>query len=265
MGKQKIKIVSGYSGEGGSTQIWINLTNLFNNNGYDATFYGPHKFHIDKCNGKHINEFSFEPDDILLCHVIGIQERPNVKKVIYVSHEKWWGKVQDDNKFWDIAVFNHQEHKDYHTDYTGPYTFIPNPKSSLEPKDKPHLDLIAGVIGTVEERKQTHKSIERALEDGCEKVYICGVCNRETDYYKTYMKQYENDKRIIYFGYINNKQGMYDSIGRVYHSSLGEVACLVKDECQQTNTKFFGCDETSHEISPLDNREILKLWEQLWT
>jgi hypothetical protein len=55
---------------------------------------------------------------------------------------------------------------------------------------------------------------------------------------------------------------MYNSIGRVYHSSKGEVACLVKDECYLTNTKFYGNKETENEVSKLNNNEILTLWKQ---
>ena len=57
---------------------------------------------------------------------------------------------------------------------------------------------------------------------------------------------------------------MYDMIGRVYHSSKGEVACLVKDECYLTNTEFFGNEETENEVSTLTNDEILTLWEKLF-
>jgi len=55
---------------------------------------------------------------------------------------------------------------------------------------------------------------------------------------------------------------MYNSIGRVYHSSKGEVACLVKDECWLTNTKFFGNEETNNIVSPLSNDEVFELWKQ---
>ena len=64
-------------------------------------------------------------------------------------------------------------------------------------------------------------------------------------------------------GFSNDKQSMYDSIGRVYHSSKGEVACLVKDECWLTNTKFFGNEETNNIVSPLSNNEIFELWKKI--
>ena len=41
-------------------------------------------------------------------------------------------------------------------------------------KDKTDIDLIAGIIGSIEDRKQTHKSIQRAMADGCTKIKIFG-------------------------------------------------------------------------------------------
>ena len=65
-------------------------------------------------------------------------------------------------------------------------------------------------------------------------------------------------------GFSTNKQEMYNSIGRVYHSSKGEVACLVKDECWLTNTKFFGNEETNNKVSTLSNEEIINLWKKIF-
>jgi hypothetical protein len=259
--KQKIKIISGYSEKGGSTVAQINLTNFLNNNGYDCTFYGPSDYHIDKCKSAFSNELIFDSDDILLCHVMNFQERPPVKKVIYCSHEKWWYDFSKVFWYWDESVFLHQQHKDFHENYTGNYTIIPNLKENLTSKNKEELDLVAGIIGSIEDRKQTHISIERALNDGCEKVFLFGQIG-DKNYFENYVKPKIDNNKIILVGHTTDKQSMYDSIGRVYHSSKGEVACLVKDECYLTGTKFFGNKETENEVSTLTNEEILKLWKK---
>ena len=259
--KQKIKIISGYSEKGGSTVAQINLTNFLNNNGYDCTFYGPSDYHIDKCKSAFSNELIFDSDDILLCHVMNFQERPPVKKVIYCSHEKWWYDFSKVFWYWDESVFLHQQHKDFHENYTGNYTIIPNLKENLTSKNKEELDLVAGIIGSIEDRKQTHISIERALNDGCEKVFLFGQIG-DKNYFENYVEPKIDNNKIILVGHTTDKQSMYDSIGRVYHSSKGEVACLVKDECYLTGTKFFGNKETENEVSTLTNEEILKLWKK---
>jgi hypothetical protein len=257
-----IKIVSGYSEKGGSTVAFINLTNAFNSAGIDCTFYGPHTWHLDKCKSGILNDgFIVNPDDILICHFLKLPSRPAAKKVILHCHEKWWFKVGEVKQYWDLAVFSHQQHRDYHSDYKGDFVILPNLREPLEIKDKSHLDLVAGIIGPMEDRKQPHVSIQRALEDGCEKVYLFGHIADQT-YFETYVKPLLNST-VEFIGHIDDKQKMYDMVGRVYHSSKSEVACLVKDNCYSTNTKFFGNEETEHEISTLTNDEILDLYKKI--
>ena len=78
-------------------------------------------------------------------------------------------------------------------------------------------------------------------------------------YYNNFVKPLLNDK-VIEVGFIEDKQKIYDMIGRVYHSSISEVATLVKDECEATGTKFFGNEATDAPVSTLTNDEIIKLW-----
>ena len=260
---QKVKILTGFSERGGSTTALINLTNLFNENGIDCTFYGPHNWHLDKCKSDLISNLKLDPSDKVITHAVRPETRLPVDTVILASHEKWWFPVGKIPQHWDKVIFLHENHREYHEDYHGEYDIIPNLKEPLVSNTKKeNVDLIAGVIGTIEDRKQTHKSIERALEDGCEKVILFGKIGDE-NYYNDLVKDLLNDPRVEMSGYQTDKQSMYDSIGRVYHSSKGEVACLVKDECYLTNTKFYGNEETNHEVSPLTNNEILEKWKQV--
>lgn len=257
-----IKIVSGYSEKGGSTSAFIELTNEFNKRGIDTTFYGPHKWHLDKCKSGILDSgFVVGKDDILICHFLQLPSRPNAKKVLLSCHEKWWFMVGKIKQYWDTAIFLHDEHREYHHEYNGEYVIIPNLKPDLKAKEKPKLDLVAGIIGAIEDRKQTHLSIQRALADGCEKIKIFGHINDQNYYDKFVQPLLNSDIEIV--GFSNDKQSMYDSIGRVYHSSKGEVACLVKDECWLTNTKFFGNEETNNIVSPLSNDKIIDLWKKI--
>lgn len=256
-----IKIISGYSEKGGSTTALIELTNQFNKRGYETTFYGPHSWFLDKCNAKLLdNSLVINKDDILICHFIKLPSRPLAKKVVLSCHEKWWFKVGEIKQYWDSVIFLHEEHKKYHNLYTGPSTIIPNLKPNLKPKEKPELELVCGIIGAIEPRKATHKSIQRAISEGCTEIKLFGAIN-DQNYFKLFVEPLLSDN-VKLIGYSNDKQEMYDSIGRVYHSSEGEVACLVKDECWLTNTKFFGNEETKNIVSPLTNDEIIELWKK---
>jgi hypothetical protein len=254
-----IKIISGYTDKGGSTTAFINLTNAFNSAGIDCTLYGNQSWHLDKCKSALMSELQLNPEDRLITHFIQLNERPEVKKVILSCHEKWWFQVGKIKRHWDEVVFLHEEHRKYHSDYIGSYSIIPNIKENLIKREKDDLDLVAGIIGSIEDRKQTHVSIQRAMKDKCKKIILFGQIGDQI-YFDKNVKPLLNPK-IEIFGYTTNKQEMYDMIGRVYHSSKGEVACLVKDECYLTNTKFFGNEETENKVSTLTNEEIINLWK----
>ena len=204
----------------------------------------------------------FKKNDVIISHFLNLQSRPDVKKIILSCHENWWYEVADVKQYWDEIIFLHDKHREYHKRYLGKFSIIPNLKENLISIEKPELDKVAGIIGTIEDRKQTHVSIQRALNDGCEKILLYGHVGDE-QYYQTNVKPLMSNSNIILMGHSTNKQNMYNSIGRVYHSSKGEVACLVKDECYLTNTKFYGNEETQNEVSKLTNPEILTLWKNI--
>jgi hypothetical protein len=208
------------------------------------------------------NDLVYNPDDIVITHFLQLDERPNVKKVILSCHEKWWFPVGKIKRYWDDCVFLHDEHRKYHSDYYGDFVIIPNIKENLKPSNKSEVSNVAGIIGTIEDRKQTHVSIQRALKDKCEKIILFGHIG-DNQYFDRFVRPFISNK-VIHFGHSTNKQEMYDMIGKVYHSSKGEVACLVKDECYLTNTEFYGNQETNHEVSLLTNQEILNLWKTLF-
>jgi hypothetical protein len=258
-----IKIISGFTEKGGSTTFFINLTNFLNQNGIDCVFYGNQNYHLDKCKSGNIdNDLKYNPNDVIITHFLQLPERPPVKKVILSCHEKWWFPVGKIKQYWDICVFLHENHRKYHSDYNGEYTIIPNIKENLSMTDKSLVKNIAGIIGTIEDRKQTHVSIQRALKDRCDKIFLFGHIGDQM-YFEKFVKPLLNPK-ITHYGHTNNKQEMYNMIGKVYHSSKGEVACLVKDECYLTGTEFYGNEETNNEVSQMTNNEILNLWKNLF-
>ena len=258
----KIKIVSGFTEKGGSTTAFINLTNYFNGNGLDCTFYGNQTWHLDKCKSGLIKDLVYDKDDVVITHFLQLEERPPVKKVILSCHEKWWFPVGKIKRYWDTVIFLHEQHRIYHKEYIGPYEIIPNFKEGLVKIDKEGVNKVAGIVGTIEDRKQTHVSIQRALKDRCEKIYLFGHIGDE-NYFNTYVKPLMIPKKVIHFGHTTNKQEMYNMVGKVYHSSKGEVACLVKDECYLTGTVFYGNEETMNEVSNLTNEEIINIWKKI--
>jgi hypothetical protein len=252
-----IKIISGWSNKGGSTTAFIALTNALNAAGHKTKFYGPHDWHLDKCNSGKLQEFQALPNDRVIVHFLQLPSRPQAKKVLLSCHEKNLYEVGKIKPFWDEAIFINQRHREYHKEYNGKFSIIPNLREPLKKLDKTGLEKIAGVIGSFDVNKQTHVSIQRALEDGMEQIYLFGEPN--TPYFNEYVKPLLSDK-VIVKGFSSDKQGMYDSIGCVYHSSISEVACLVKDECETTGTVFHGNYATDNPPVTLSNDEIIELW-----
>ncbi len=256
-----IKIITGWSNKGGSTFAFMNLMKEFEKVGHECIMYGPHEWHLDKCNGAMLKDFVPQPDDIVISHFLQLQSRPNVKKLILNCHEKDVFEVAKAYKYWDNVVFLNEKQRKYHKDYFGPYEIIPNVKVHFEKNPKSEeAKKTAGIIGSFDVNKQTHISIERAVNDGFEKVLLFGGVS-DQNYYNNFVKplvdKYDN---VFEHGFVSNKQEMYDMIGTAYLSSKSEVASLVKDECFTTGTEFKGNHATNNDTIEMTNDEVIEKW-----
>ena len=256
-----IKILTGWSNKGGSTFTFINLVNALNDCGHDATLYGPHDWHMDKCKAGKLANLTIDKDDSIITHFLALEKRPDCKRVVLNCHETDVFDVGGVKKHWDKVVFLNEKQRRYHSKYYGPYEIIPNLREGLERKEKdPSVKNVAGIIGSIDKNKQTHVSIMRALHDSCDTIYLFGNVT-DVDYYQNEVKPLidENDN-VIEYGFIGDKEKMYSMVGRVYLSSKREVAPLVKDECETNGTEFYGNYATNHDVKDLTNDEIIKEW-----
>ena len=81
-----IKIITGYSLQGGSTNAHMNLVNAFNEFGLGACLYGPHNYPEDKCKFELLQNFKPHKSDTVIVHFLNVPKF-NCKKMIYSSHE----------------------------------------------------------------------------------------------------------------------------------------------------------------------------------
>jgi hypothetical protein len=256
-----IKIITGWSNKGGSTFAFINLMKELKKAGHEAILYGPHDWHLDKCNGAMLKDFKPEADDIIISHFLQLQGRPPVKKIVLSCHEKDVFEVSNVAKYWDTVIFINEKQRKYHKGFFGDYEIIPNVKVDFEMKPKSEeAKKTAGIIGSFDVNKQTHISIERALNDGFEKVLLFGGVS-DSNYYNEFVKPLiDKHDNVIEHGFVEDKQEMYDKIGVAYISSKSEVACLVKDECISTGTEFRGNHATNNDTPDMTNEEIINKW-----
>jgi glycosyltransferase involved in cell wall biosynthesis len=262
-----IRVISGWGLQGGSCVALNNLSEAFNEAGYECAFYSPHEYASKKYKHaiQHSGKLSLNSDDRLIFHFKIIPNRPPVKKVILSCHEKWWFKVGQIPQYWDTIQFLNEESKEYHKQngYSGSSVIIPNIREKIILTKKQRVDdkKIAGIIGTIENRKQTHVSIQRALKDNCDLVCLFGHIGDQS-YFNQFVKPLLSDK-VKFVGYIEDKVQIYETIDCVYHSSLGEVASLTRDECMTVGIPFFGCDETNDKVLNLTNEQIINKWKEI--
>lgn len=260
-----VKILTGWSNPGGSTTAFINLCNLFNNNGIECTMYGPHAWHTDKCNGQLLTNISLKKEDRLIYHFLDIRKtRPPVHRFILSLHEKELYPLQKKpTHIFDKIHFLNKEQIKWHKAHTIKklsWFICGNVVEKLQPKaDKKR---VAGIIGSIDRNKQVHISISRALKDNHNDIRIYGS-NNDTDYWtkEVYPLIQKNPNKIKYVGYINDKQSIYNEVTDVYHSSLSENASLVYDECRKTEVNFHGNKNIVQQDMWTDSA-ILKCWKQ---
>ncbi len=261
---QKIKIITGYSGPGGSTEAHSKLCNLFNKNGLECVMYGPHDYHTTKCKGDLIKNMSLDGDDILIVHFTKhFTSRPPVKKVILSLHEKDLFPLQNiRHQVFDKIQYNRESQRLWHgVDH--PYFYCSNVHDDLKPNQK-LKEKIAGIVGHIDPNKNVHISIERALNDGFKKIKLYGRIHDNT-YFNHMIRPliYAHPNIIGLPVFEQNKQKLYDSVTDVYLSSKSEVAPYIQGECLLTGTKFHGTKEIENdEYILMSEDEIFNIWKR---
>jgi hypothetical protein len=251
----KIKLVSGWSNPGGSTIHHINLTNLLNANGYDCTFYGPHDWHLNKCKSARLNECSINVHDTVISHFIQVNGK-NLRKHILSCHESnLFPLKQIPHDHYDVIQFVSNRQKQYHS-INHPSVIIP-PIVEKFKWESPRANR-AGVIGSIDSHKQTHISIQNALEDGYDEVYLFGQIT-DLEYFNREIKPLMGSKVYIKNHY-DNKEEMYSLVDAVYSNSKFETYGLVEAECTLNHIPFGGI---SNKPEILTNEEILERWKTI--
>tara|TARA_R110000824_G_scaffold61487_1_gene163517 strand:- start:783 stop:1613 length:831 start_codon:yes stop_codon:yes gene_type:complete len=271
----KIKIISGWSKEGGSTFSLMELCALFNERGHDCTFYGPHPWHIDKCKGDMSHNFDFEKGDLVIGHFIHLKQRhPLPKKIILSCHEKAIFPLQnlkEETAGFDSIRFISKDQMKWQG-VSG--TVIPNTIRGVTTTPGTTKG-VAGIIGTVCPLKQTHVSVERALADGFKKVLIYGN-TLDMDYFTKVILPYTEticsaegattSGVVEYMGMELDKQKMYESLSCVYQSNskdLPEAFGRVRAECIHAGIPYHGNEYATTNFDIWSEDDVYDAWKEL--
>ena len=254
--KSKIKVVSSWTRPGGGTVAHINLTNLLNENGFDCTFYGPHKWHLGRCKSDSLHNCLLGPEDILISHFIQVPAEIQVKKHILYCHEKDIFPLKDvPLAQYDLLVYVSNSQKAWQG-VNHPSVIIP-PVVKKVNWTNPHNG-VAGIIGSIDKNKQNHLSIKRALKDGFSRIKLFGE-NNDRNYFIQEVQPLLSDS-VTLEGHENDPEAMYGQLSQVYHSSLSETYGLVEAECKLSGIPFNG---TSNGQEILEKEEILERWTNI--
>ena len=258
-----IKIVSGFTGAGGSTVVFNTLVNLFNSNGMDSCLYGNYKWDGITCRFKDIKDFYSDPGEVVVFHFLPFRDR-FAKKQILSCHETTLFQLDKVNKMGgkpmvcDNIHFVSQYQKDWQA-YEG--VVIPNPIKQFSARTNDGSKRVAGIIGSIDSNKRVHLSIQRALDDGFSDIRLYGAVT-DYPYFLSNVMNLLSDK-VTYRGVAPNMDNVYNQLTHVYHSPKQETFNLIKPECIAAGVTYVGNEGNDTKAEYWTNDRILEAWKKL--
>ncbi|MBI5575406.1 MAG: hypothetical protein HY896_03465 [Deltaproteobacteria bacterium] len=290
-----IKIVSGQSIPVGSTVALANLCNQLNSRGHECVFYGPDRWHMDKCLSAPLSDFRPVNGDIVIAHGIRLHSASDLDdpaKLAGTSRGGGWRKELEDRipgvlaggtkpdafrliltRSGDDPVltgrprfsifhkihFSCESQRDRGASRFSHFVCPDFVRDLEKPAARP--ERVAGVIGTVRRENRLETSIEKALRDGMESVVLYGYM-LDPVYFNSNIaplsKTYPG--RIKFAGFVDDPRKMYDSISDVYRCAARPWS-PVKRECALTGTRYHGPD-TAEADESASNDSIYEVWKK---
>lgn len=290
-----IKIVSGSGVPGGSAVALANLCNEFNAKGFHCVYYGPGRWHLDKCRSGPLSAFCPERGDTIIVHGIRLTSgselhdvsaavsrrdrrggfTPLLKDIFLRFADRrgnpenvrliltWRGDEpfpfrRSTGAMFDKIHFPGEGCRPLH-DIGRPWFVCPDfVNALLRPGSKP--EDIAGVIGSIREENRPDLSIERAIRDGMKTVVLFGYLADPVYYYSRLEPLTRScPGKIQFAGFLDDKQEMYRRISDVYRSA-GAPWDPVRRECLLTGTRYHGPDPTCEQS--MSNDDIFSVWKR---
>jgi hypothetical protein len=260
-----IKVVSAYSGPGGSTVALAALCNLFNSNGLRCEYYG-----VSEWVRARLNRDCFRPhkalalkkDDFVIWHMIRPPNpRPQVRKFVLSCHETNLYPVAEVKDGFDAIHFVSRFQQEWHG-VDG--VVIPNIIEKFTKRDKRTTHKVAGIVGSIDKHKRVHLSLERALTNPeVDRVEIWGLIT-DFAYFQDQVVP-SLGSRTSYHGLSKNMQEVYDRLDVVYASSQRECLPMIQGECLQAGVEYQGLPESTRDASDyiFDDQLVLEKWKRL--
>ena len=256
-----IKVVSSWGGPGGSTVAFNNLVNLFNKKGRSACFYTPTKWDGVDCRWASHQDLKFNKDDVIIYHFMKFSKRPPVRKLILSCHETSVFPIKQ-NK--DITYDHIHFVSNFQKEWQGMEGIvIPNVFHKYIPRPNKFKVVCAGILGSIDPNKRTHRSISRAIDDAHTDVRLYGALT-DLGYFNAEVLPLLGDK-VSYRGIASDMQAVYNTITDVYHSPELETFNLIKPECEHAEVNYHGDEGNDTQAEYWDDDKVYEEWKKLLT
>ena len=254
-----IKVISGFTGPGGSTVAFNTLVNLFNENGLKACLYGNYKWDGITCAYKDVSEINVTPHDIVIYHFQIIPRLPAKKQILSCHETDVFAIKKLPNLVYDKVHFVSEFQKEWQGIESG--IVIPNPIRKFSKRTNDGSKNVVGIIGSIDPNKRAHESITRALKDGHTDIRLYGALTNFS-YFHEYVQPLLSDI-VTYRGVSIDMDKTYNQLTHVYHSPLRETYNLVKPECQAAGVIYNYACGNDPKAEVWDNNRILEAWKTL--
>ena len=253
----EVKIISGFSGPGGSTIALASLVNILNEGGINAMFYSKLPLWEGMtCKNDKVDNCKIFKHDSLVLHFFPIKEKLDVKNQIISCHETVVFPMKSLNLAYDKVHYVSDFQKTWHG-IEG--TVIPNSIRRFKPKKKSKK--VVGILGSIDLNKRTDTSIRNALQAGHTDIRIYGAVT-DPAYFQYAVAPLLSDN-VTYRGVANDMQRVYDQVTHVFHSPLLETFNLVKAECKFAEVTYVGNEGNDTKAEYWDDSRIFEAWKKL--
>lgn len=253
-----VKILTGFSGPGGSTIALSTLVNLFNESGIESCLYGPSNWQGITCKfGNLHQQVKIDPDDVVVYHFLPIRNRLPCRRQILSCHETVVFPIKQMPDIVYDKVHFVSEFQKFYQGIEG--TVIPNPIRKFTKTKKDFR--VVGIIGSLDQNKRVEESIARAKADGFSDIRLYGNLT-EPAYFQSKILPLLSDQ-VTYRGVATDMDKVYSQISHVYHSPLLETFNLIKPECIAAGVEYNGNEGNDTKAEYWDNERILNNWRKL--
>ena len=271
-----IKIISNVEHPGNQKLSMLNLCKLFNNHNHKCELYFPTGNFSKETNVKSLFDFKADKNDIIIVNDISLTSYKDLfkpaklfsnncslefkiknliryfvlsskhpfKKLILVTHDQNFDKKQ--KRKLKLSIFDEViNDKNF-------FSTISDIADSKNEESK-----IAGIADDICRKNKIKELINLSLQDDMKKIILFGHLKDPSYYYNEIAPILsKNPNKILFAGFNDHRQAMYDLLTDVYSNN----GLLIAKESKQAKVSFHSLSKNDEKL--LSNDEVYGFWKQ---